>query len=90
VCGRCRPTRLPTDEFPTEVPSYRMRPPWAAMGEDQTMRKIVAGPFVSLDGVTEAPETWAIQFHSRIPLTVVDSKTFKTGVVSVMYAPASG
>jgi hypothetical protein len=48
VCGRCRPTRLPTDEFPTEVPSYRMRPPWAAMGEDQTMRKIVAGPFVSV------------------------------------------
>jgi len=27
------------------------------------MRKIVAGVFVSLDGVTESPETWAMQFH---------------------------
>jgi len=27
------------------------------------MRKIVGGVFVSLDGVTESPETWAMQFH---------------------------
>jgi dihydrofolate reductase len=27
------------------------------------MRKIVAGLFVSLDDVTESPETWAMQFH---------------------------
>lgn len=27
------------------------------------MRKIIAGLFVSLDGVTESPETWAMQYH---------------------------
>ena len=29
------------------------------------MRKIIAGLFVSLDGVTESPETWAIQYHDE-------------------------
>jgi dihydrofolate reductase len=40
-----------------------MRPGGTRHEEDQTMRKIVAGLFVSLDGVTESPETWAMQFH---------------------------
>ena len=27
------------------------------------MRRIIAGVFVSLDGVTESPETWAMRYH---------------------------
>lgn len=41
------------------------------------MRKIIAGLFISLDGVVEAPETW--HFPS--------SQTFKTGVLNLTYGP---
>ena len=30
------------------------------------MRKIISGLFVSLDGVTESPETWAMQYHDEL------------------------
>jgi len=35
------------------------------------MRKIIAGLFVSLDGVTESPETWAMQYHDDEMLQAV-------------------
>jgi dihydrofolate reductase len=40
------------------------------------MRKIIAGLFVSLDGVTESPETWAMQYHDDELLSDV-SKTLE-------------
>jgi hypothetical protein len=42
------------------------------------MRKIVAGLFVSLDGVTEAPETWQLPYVND-----EHSRTFRTGVVDL-------
>ena len=38
-----------------------MRP---AIQKETDMRKIVAGLFISLDGVVEAPETWTAPYHS--------------------------
>ncbi len=42
------------------------------------MRKVIAGLFISLDGVVESPDK----------LKLVDSKTFSTGVLSLIYEPA--
>lgn len=67
------------------------------------MRKVVAGLFVSLDGVTEAPETWTGPYFSpeigQESGTIMaqgghhapraDCQTFETGVVNLVYRPAT-
>jgi dihydrofolate reductase len=41
---------------------YERRPQRAPETEEVTMRKIVAGLFMSLDGVVESPEKWGFQY----------------------------
>jgi len=56
------------------------------------MRNIVAGLFMSLDGVVEAPENWTGPYFNdeigqQLSLKLAESRTFGTDVVNPVYTP---
>ena len=56
------------------------------------MRKVVAGLFMTLDGVVESPGTWQEHFDEDMGeglkrLNLLSSKTTRTGTVILTYQP---
>jgi hypothetical protein len=57
--------------------------------QEETMGKISANFFVSLDGVVESPDQWHWpQQSDDDPLRLVDHEAWPTGVLNLVYAPA--
>ena len=57
------------------------------------MRKIVAGLFISLDGVVETPEQWHFPYlNEEMGAEVgaqVNAQALSTGVLNLTYGPAA-